>query len=65
MEGFIFHSAGPIEEGWGVIDFWESREHFDRFVQQRLRPALRELGDQGFPGPPDVRELAVHNILKP
>ncbi len=25
-EGMIFHSAGPIDGGWGVIDFWESRE---------------------------------------
>src|SRR5258708_29199010 len=35
-EGLIFHSAGPIDEGWGVIDFWESSEAFDRFAQGRL-----------------------------
>ena len=39
-EGLIFHSAGPIEDGWGVIDFWESREHFDRFQESRLGPAI-------------------------
>src|ERR1019366_881678 len=22
-KGMIFHSAGPIDGGWGVIDFWE------------------------------------------
>ncbi|MBV9723729.1 MAG: hypothetical protein JO299_01020, partial [Gammaproteobacteria bacterium] len=42
-DGLIFHSAGPIEGGWGVIDFWQSREAFDRFVQSRLQPALEEL----------------------
>lgn len=36
--GLILHSAGPIEDGWGVIDFWESREAFDRFAEKRLRP---------------------------
>lgn len=64
-EGLIFHSAGPIEEGWGVIDFWESREAFDRFVESRLQPALQELGDQSMQSPPDVKEFAVHNVIKP
>ena len=32
-EGMIFHSAGPIDGGWGVIDFWESRDAFDRFIE--------------------------------
>ncbi len=31
--GMIVHSAGPVEGGWGVLDFWESREAFDSFVQ--------------------------------
>ena len=64
-EGLIFHSAGPIEGGWGVIDFWQSREAFDRFVQSRLQPALQELGDRTMQTPPDVREFPVHNITKP
>ena len=64
-EGLIFHSAGPIEGGWGVIDFWESREAFDRFLQGRLGPALQEVGDRAFAGPPDIKEFPVHNITKP
>lgn len=34
-KGMIVHSAGPIEGGWGVLDFWESREAFDNFVSER------------------------------
>jgi hypothetical protein len=64
-EGMIFHSAGPIEGGWGVIDFWEWREAFDRFFESRLRHTIEEVGDQGFPGPPDIKEFPVHNITKP
>jgi len=37
-DGLIFHASGPIDEGWGVIDFWQSREHFDRFAQERIGP---------------------------
>jgi hypothetical protein len=64
-DGLIFHSAGPIDEGWGVIDFWESVEAFDRFAQGRLMPAVGELGDEAFPTPPDRREFSVHNFNKP
>lgn len=61
-EGLIFHAAGPIEGGWGVIDFWESRADFDRFSQERLQPALAELGERTFQTPPDIKEFAVHHI---
>jgi len=57
----IFHSAGPIDGGWGVIDFWESRGQFDTFIEQRVQPALGQLGERGFPGPPEVKEFPVPN----
>ena len=60
--GMLFHSAGPVEGCWGVIDFWESREAFDAFVQERLMPRLQSLGDRGFPNPPDVKEFEVYNL---
>ena len=63
--GLIFHSAGPIDAGWGVIDFWESREAFDRFAQGRLMPAMGELGERAMQGPPDIREFPVHHFTKP
>lgn len=60
--GMLVHSAGPVEGGWGIIDFWESREAFDAFARDRLMPRLQGLGDQGFPNPPDVKEFEVHNL---
>ena len=62
--GLILHSAGPVDGGWGVIDFWESRQAFDAFTEGRLMPALGELGDNAFPGPPDIKEFPVHKIVK-
>jgi len=63
--GLIFHAAGPVEEGWGILDFWESRDAFDRFAESRLQPAVQELGEATFPGPPDIREFPVHHFTKP
>jgi len=65
-EGLIFHAAGPVDDGsWGVLDFWESRGHFDRFSESRLGPAIQELGDRAPQGPPDIKEFPVHNVIKP
>jgi hypothetical protein len=64
-DGLIFHSAGPMEGGWSIVDFWESREKFDAFQQGRLTEAIGALGDRGFPGPPTVKEFPVENIIAP
>jgi hypothetical protein len=63
-DGLIFHAAGPVEDGWGVLDFWESREHFDRFLESRLGPAIAELGDRAPQSPPDIKEFPVYNTIK-
>ena len=63
-DGLIFHSAGPIDEGWGVIDFWESRGQFDSFAGSRLQEAIGKLGDQAFQGPPDIKEFPVANFTR-
>jgi hypothetical protein len=43
-DGLLMHSAGPTEDGWYVYDVWESQDHLQRFVQERLMPAMQELG---------------------
>jgi len=57
-DGIIFHASGPVEGGWGVLDFWKSREHFDRFTEERIGPALAAIGATGMQ--PDIHEFPVH-----
>jgi hypothetical protein len=61
-DGLLVHSAGPIDGGWGVIDFWESSEAFDRFTQDKLMPVLQQLGERGFPSPPEAEHFTVRNL---
>jgi hypothetical protein len=64
-EGLILHSAGPSENGWYIYDVWESREAFQRFMDEQLEPAAKAVfGDQ--PPPPgsepqfyEIESLAV------
>ena len=58
--GMIFHSAGPIDGGWGVIDFWESRMQYDRFAADRVGPAAAAAG---ITAQPDIREFPVHEYF--
>jgi hypothetical protein len=61
--GLIFHSSGPIDGGWGIIDFWESRDAFDAFFGSRVKAAVDATGAQ-MSGAPDVKEFPVHELYK-
>lgn len=42
LEGELLHVAGPVAEGWCVIDAWESQDHCDRAMAKYMR-AFEEL----------------------
>jgi hypothetical protein len=50
-DGLIIHSAGQSDQGYYVYDVWESKEHFQRFVDGQLGPAVQELGADGDGAP--------------
>ena len=56
-DGLIFHASGPVDGGFGVIDFWTSRQHFDRFATDRIAPCMAAIGATGTP---EVHEFEVH-----
>jgi hypothetical protein len=65
--GLIFHWAGEVDGKWTVTDIWESREHHERFRQERLFPAIQKVsGMDPAGGPqPTISEFAVHAYVKP
>jgi hypothetical protein len=48
VEGLLAHIAGEGENGFRVVDVWESEEAFRRFGET-LIPILQELGIEGQP----------------
>ena len=60
-KGLLFHASGPIDGGWGIIDFWESREDFDTFAA-RFPEGLAAAGVEPE-GPPDIKEFPVHEMI--
>ena len=62
-EGLLLHTAGQSEQGWYVYDVWESQEHFQRFVDSMLGPAMGELGG-GDDKPPQPQFFPIETIVK-
>ena len=56
-DGIISHVAGATENGWFVMDVWESQDAFDRFFAELLGPALQA----AKVSPPQVTPVAVYN----
>ncbi|MEK6277358.1 MAG: hypothetical protein AABM29_05025 [Actinomycetota bacterium] len=60
-DGLLAHSSAEADGRLRVVDAWESRQHFDRFVQERLQSALGEaLGDRAER--PEVSETELHTF---
>jgi hypothetical protein len=66
-EGLIFHWAGDVDGKWTINEVWESRSDYDRFRDERLFPAIRQVtGRDPANGPqPTISEFAVHSLIKP
>ena len=62
-DGLVFHSAGFSDDGtFRLYEVWESREQAERFVSERILPAIQEI-TEGAPHPPEVQELyELHNF---
>jgi hypothetical protein len=42
--GMLYHTGGPSENGWCVVEIWDSQESADRFFRDKLQQALQKAG---------------------
>jgi hypothetical protein len=65
-EGLLFHCAGPSPGGgWRIVDVWEDRATFERFLETRVMPAITELlGEEAVAKgpPPAIESWPTHNL---
>jgi heme-degrading monooxygenase HmoA len=58
--GAISHFVTRTDDGFRVVDVWETKEDFEKFAQEQIGPYSREAGMQSEP---EVRFYDVHNYL--
>jgi hypothetical protein len=63
-EGLIVHTAGESDQGWYVYDVWESKEHFQRFVESKLGPAMEASGGEAAGGQLEPQFFPVEVLVK-
>ncbi|WP_035846183.1 carbohydrate kinase family protein [Kitasatospora azatica] len=57
-DGAQLHVAWFAEDGFRVLDVWDSREAFERFVTERLNPVV--VGKLGATTAPSVTYAPLH-----
>ena len=56
-EGRRAFAAGAVEDGWQVMQLWDSREGLEGFNREVFFPSVAGLGDRGFTQAPVVRDM--------
>lgn len=66
-EGLLMHAAGEENGKWRSVDIWESEAAFERFRDEQLFPALREVMGEDVlsAGPPSQESFEVKHFVKP
>jgi hypothetical protein len=67
-EGLIYHAAGEQPNGnWQAVTIWESEDHFNRFRDEKLLPAVQQaLGEaMAQAGPPPTESFEAKHVIKP
>jgi hypothetical protein len=60
-EGLLVHGSHEGDGHLVVNDVWESRQHFDRFAEQRLQAAMGQaIGDRARE--PEIVERELHSF---
>jgi hypothetical protein len=66
LDGFLCHIARPTSGGFQVIEGWESKEQSDRYNEEYVGPAMRELfGDQQPQVAPVAEEFEPRGLVIP
>ena len=61
-DGCQLHIAGPVDNGWRVITVWDSEDQFQQFRDEKLIPAIREVGSEERIAP-QIKTDPVHNLI--
>jgi hypothetical protein len=61
-DGAKLHVCGFADDGMHILDVWDSEQAFNAFFEQRIGPAVAEVGIEGQP---DVKFFPTHGIFVP
>jgi hypothetical protein len=60
--GIYLHLTTPIDVGYRIVEIWDEKENFDRFVERRLAPANEAIGVDRATA---ITVTPLHNLFAP
>jgi hypothetical protein len=65
--GLILHSSGATEGGWRIVDVWETADAFQRFTDERIRPAVMAYTQEAGlePVTPETTITELYDVIRP
>ena len=60
--GIYLHLTTPIDAGFRIVEIWDEKENFDRFVEGRLVPANEAIG---LDHATEITVTPLHNLFAP
>ena len=60
--GIYLHLTTPTDFGFRILEIWDEKEGFDRFVQERMLPAAEAVGMQRETV---ITTTPLHNFFAP
>jgi len=61
-DGLIAHSAGPIDDGFRVIDIWRSAEDFESQIPPKIIPKIAEFAEAAGVAAPEP-EISIEPLV--
>jgi hypothetical protein len=61
-DGGLFHVSSFDERGAHIFDLWESAEHFQRFIAERIAPNAQQIG---LEGQPEIEIRPAYSMFNP
>ena len=63
-DGLIFRAVGEVDGRWKAVSVWETKDAFERFAEERIRPAVEQaLGDEMAAGPPPTEWFEAKHVI--
>jgi len=60
--GIYLHLTTPTDFGYRIVEIWDEKAGFDRFVEQRLVPAAQKVGQDRET---KITVTPLHNVFAP
>ena len=64
-DGLLVHIGRPIEDGFQILEIWESQTHFARFNDEVVDPVMGQMFEGPLPDLPTPVEFEVRGLVLP